>query len=218
MPRTSPTGTPLCLFIGVQAVRQASSRRSPLALNETNRGHNVAEESLEFKEGDAIVHPTHGAGRVIAIEMWEVAGVERQYYSIELINDHGMLMIPVEQADEAGLRHAISDPGTIYAVLNEEPHELDSDHRKRQARVSDQIRSGEALEITEALRDLAWRERTDSLTERDQKLKSEAEDLIIGELALQPDLNRESAAEELHKHVTDAMDAHRPDGDDEHES
>lgn len=178
----------------------------------------MADKPLEFKKGDAIVHPTHGAGRIVAIETWEVAGIERRYYSIELINDHGMLMIPVDQADEAGLRRAVSDPKTIYAVLKKEPHELDSDHRKRQARVSDQIRSGEAQEITEALRDLAWRERTDSLTERDQKLKSEAEDLIVGELALQPDLNRETAAQQLHEQVTDAMNAHIPVGDDEHES
>lgn len=164
-----------------------------------------------FKEGDAIVHPSHGAGRIIAIKRWEVDGVERQYYNIELVNDHGVLMIPVEQAEEAGLRRATVDASDLYDVLGEEPNELDSDHRKRQAEIADRIHSGDAVLVTEALRDLAWREHTDSLTERDQKLKSEAEQLVIGELALQPDLDLDSAAEQLHQQIQEAIEARRLD-------
>lgn len=175
----------------------------------------MTEQSLVFKEGDPIVHPSHGAGRVVAIKTWLVDGVERRYYSIELVNDHGMLMIPIEQAEEAGLRRATVDRGNLYDLLNEEPNELDSDHRKRQAEVADRIRSGDAGLVTEALRDLAWREHTDSLTERDQKLKAEAEQLVIGELALQPDLDLESAAEQLHEQMQEAIEARQPDEEDE---
>lgn len=170
----------------------------------------MAEQSLTFKEGDPIVHPSHGAGRIIAIKTWQVGGVERQYYNIELLNDHGMLMIPVEQAEESGLRRATVDPGNIYDVLSAEPQSLDKDHRKRQAEVTSRIRSGDAGLVTEALRDLAWREHTASLTERDQKLKAEAEQFVIGELALQPDLDLDSAAEQLHEQIQEAMDAHLP--------
>lgn len=175
----------------------------------------MADKTIQFKVGDAIVHPNHGAGRIVAIDSWNIAGVERKYYSIELINDHGTLMIPVDQAEEAGLRAATSDPGTIYAVLTEDPQQLDSDHRKRQAATSDKIRSGDAREITEALRDLAYREATNSLTERDQKLKAEAEDLLIGELALQPDLDLESAATQLHEQVQEAVENHLPEDEEE---
>jgi CarD family transcriptional regulator len=175
----------------------------------------VADKTIQFKVGDAIVHPNHGAGRIVAVDSWNIAGVERKYYSIELVNDHGTLMIPVDQAEEAGLRAATSNPDTIYAVLTEDPQQLDSDHRKRQATTSDKIRSGDAREITEALRDLAWREATNSLTERDQKLKAEAEDLLIGELALQPDLDLESAASQLHEQIQEAVESHLPEDEEE---
>lgn len=168
----------------------------------------MAEQTRLFKEGDAIVHPSHGAGRITGIKSWEVGGVERQYYSIELISDHGTLMIPVDQAEETGLRRATIDPSDLYKILNEEPNELDSDHRKRQSELAERIRSGDAILVTEALRDLAWREQIDSLTERDQKLKAEAEQLVIGELALQPDLDLDSAAEELHQQLQKAIEAH----------
>lgn len=172
-------------------------------------------EQTRFKEGDAIVHPSHGAGRITGIKIWEVGGVERQYYSIELINDHGTLMIPVDQVEETGLRRATIDPSDLYDILREEPSELDSDHRKRQSELAERIRSGDAILVTEALRDLAWREQIDSLTERDQKLKAEAEQLVIGELALQPGLDLESAAEELRQQIQGAIEARLQQEDEE---
>lgn len=171
----------------------------------------MAEQSAAFKQGDPIVHPAHGAGRITSIPKRRVGGVERQYYCIELINDHGTLMIPVEMAEASGLRRATLDPAGIFDVLSAEPNELDNDHRKRQAEIELRIRSGNAGLVTEALRDLAWREHNDSLTERDQKLKSEAEALVIGELALQPDLDLESAATRLHQHIAEAIESQQPD-------
>ena len=167
--------------------------------------------AAEFEVGDPIVHPSHGAGRIVAIQAWEVGGVKRRYYSIELVSDHGTLNIPVEQAEESGLRRAVSDPDSIFDVLSEEPATLNSDHRKRQADLADKIHSGDAGQITEALRDLAYREQTSGLTERDPRLKSEAEGMLIGELALQPDLNLDSAAARLQSEVHDAIEEHVPD-------
>lgn len=175
----------------------------------------MAEQTVVFKEGDPIVHPNHGAGRIVSIKTWEINGVTRQYYNIELMNDHGMLMIPIEQAEEAGLRRATVDSERLTAVLNSEPNELDGDHRKRQADIAERIHSGDAELVTEALRDLAWREHTGNLTERDQKLKAEAEALVIGELALQPDLDLDSATHHLHEQLREALDARQPAEDEE---
>ena len=170
----------------------------------------IGEEELEFEEGDPIVHPSHGAGRLLSIQTWAVGGVERNYYNIELINEHGTLMIPVEQAEEAGLRLAISGEDAIRKVLRKAPQELPGDHRKRQSDISDKIHSGKAVKVAEALRDLAYRERIDGLTERDSKLKSEAEDLLIGELTLMAHHDRDSAATRLYEIVQEAMDKHVP--------
>jgi len=183
-----------------------------MAAKDTKKQHKLelGEDELEFEEGDPIVHPSHGAGRLLSIQSWAVGGVERNYYNIELINEHGTLMIPVEQAEEAGLRLAISGEGAIKKVLKKSPEELPGDHRKRQSEISDKIHSGKAVKIAEALRDLAYRERIDGLTERDSKLKSEAEDLLIGELALIPELDMTLAAERLYDMVQEAMDKHVP--------
>ena len=36
-----------------------------------------------FEIGDMVVHPTHGAGRVVALDESEVAGADKQYYKIQ---------------------------------------------------------------------------------------------------------------------------------------
>ena len=168
-----------------------------------------------FAVGDAIAHPNHGAGRIVGIQTWEVGGVRRRYYSIELISEEGMLMIPVEQADEAGLRPAVGDPGQIASVLAEGPEELDDDHRKRQSAIADKIHSGDLTQVVEAVRDLAWRGQKGGLTERDQKLKAEAEALLIGELAVKHGLDLETAARRLSEEIAQALEQHTPSQDEE---
>jgi RNA polymerase-interacting CarD/CdnL/TRCF family regulator len=168
------------------------------------------EQPPMFREGDAIAHPTYGAGRVLAIQKWKIGGVERRYYSIEMVNDQGTLMIPVEQAEGTGLRLAISGTEEIAAVLAEAPEALDSDHRKRQTEIATKIHSGDAMLVSEALRDLAWREHTGGLTDRDSRLMSEAEAMLAGELALNPDLTLQGASEQIEQLVEDAIDVHDP--------
>ncbi len=162
----------------------------------------------DYVKGDGIFHPNYGAGIVVSVQDQQIAGIERRYYSIELVNDHGTLMIPVDQADESGLRLAIRDPKVIAKVLAGDPQPLDDDHRKRQAALTNKIRSGEPTQVTEVLRDLAWRGHDGSLTERDQKLKAEAVNLLAGELALRPEFDIDTASARLTAMVSEAVAAH----------
>jgi CarD family transcriptional regulator len=161
-----------------------------------------------YVKGDGIFHPSYGAGVIIEVQEQQIAGIERRYYAIELVNDHGTLMIPVDRAELAGLRPAIRDAKVIAKVLAGEPQPLDDDHRKRQAELTNKIRSGEPTQVTEVLRDLAWRGHDGSLTERDQKLKAEAVNLLAGELALRPEFDIDTASAQLTAMVNEAVAAY----------
>jgi RNA polymerase-interacting CarD/CdnL/TRCF family regulator len=165
-----------------------------------------------FQTGDPVVHPDYGAGRLVGIITQKVAGQERCYYSIELINSHGTLMIPVEQAAQAGLRLAFPNLDSVADVLAAPPQLLDDDYRVRQTRLEAKIHSGETQQVVEALRDLAWRERHQPLTERDGRLKSEAENLLAGELALRSGMTIESATGQLVHLLQQAVDTHHGSG------
>jgi CarD family transcriptional regulator len=152
-----------------------------------------------FRKGSQVAHPTHGAGIVIDVREITVAGSVRRYYHIDLANGNGMLMLPVEQAEEAGLR-PVADPDLILDVLADDPQELSDNYRTRQTRAARKINSGDVKKVAEALRDLAWRGRTGSLSSGDANLKSKAQKLLASELAVQQEVEDvERATERLSK-------------------
>jgi CarD family transcriptional regulator len=173
-------------------------------------GHMPADQKLSTKEltykvGDAVVHPDQGAGMVTGIISLNMNGSSGQYYTINLINDQGTLMIPVLEADNIGLRSANYGRAKIFDVLAAEPVMLSDHHRSRHIDVENKIASGDPVHVAEVLRDLIHRERTDRLTGRDTKLKIEARRLLIGELAVRNEANLEEAKGMLDTLITQAM-------------
>ena len=158
-----------------------------------------------FKKGDLILHPQHGAGTVTSIRTCKVGGVRRRYYSIKLVNASGTLMIPVDQAETTGLRQLDDDVDRIVSVLREEPEKLAADHRKRQARLTAKIHSGDPKLMAQALRDLVWRETDEKLSMGDEQLRNMAQALLAGILALQSDLSFAAADHSLRGSVQQAI-------------
>lgn len=160
-----------------------------------------------FGKGSSIVHPNHGAGRVVDISSMDLSGAARRYYHIELIDGSGMLMIPVDYAEQAGLR-PVMDADTILDVLGTEPKALNANYRLRQARIAQKIDSGDPIKIAEALRDLFWHGELKKLSSGDARLKARASLLLASELAAQRGLaDLEQAAERLAAVLLGALEA-----------
>lgn len=163
-----------------------------------------------FRKGSRVAHPTHGAGVVVDVREVAVSGSVRRYYHIELANDSGMLMLPVEGAEEAGLR-PVAKPGLILDVLAGDPKELSDNYRTRHARIGQKVNSGDVKKVAEALRDLTWRGHTGNLSSGDANLKSKAQKLLASELAVQQEVEDvERAAGRLHKTLRRMVKAHHP--------
>lgn len=150
-----------------------------------------------FNVGDKVIHPAYGAGTIIEIDDKNIGDQQRTYYVIELLAQQGTLMVPVSRADKLGLRLPVEKPAQVLTVLTSEPVMLSNDHRERQELISIDIRSGDVLKISEAVRDLAFRDREDRLTEADLKLYRQARDFLAGELALSQDVDMETARHQV---------------------
>jgi len=148
-----------------------------------------------FEVGDLIIHPQHGAGKVLKVMRMDFTGEEQKYYSVELIAGD-QLMIPVSQADDAGIS-AISGRKKFLDVLAAQPKNLANNYRERQAAVANKIKSGDPIKVAEAFRDLAWREYTDRLPGGDLRLMSRARGFLTGLLTIQPEFDKESASQRL---------------------
>ena len=117
-----------------------------------------------FNVGDKVIHPAYGAGMILDIEEKRIGEQESAYYVIELLTQAGTLMVPVSRATDLGLRLPVEQADHVLTVLTSQPGALSNDHRERQELISVDIRSGDVLKISEAVRDLAYREREDKLT------------------------------------------------------
>lgn len=61
-----------------------------------------------YKKGEKVVYPKHGAGKIVAIYEEQVGNEKKKYYRIQFLNSPTTVSVPVEQADELGLRNPLS--------------------------------------------------------------------------------------------------------------
>jgi CarD family transcriptional regulator len=139
-----------------------------------------------FDIGDKVVHPTHGAGLVTGIEKQDLLEQYHSYYIIDLTVDDRTLMIPVSNAEEIGLR-SISQRAVLSQVwdtLGVAAETLPDDYKKRQERIQEKLKTGDAIEVAEVIRDLSSLKREDHLTSFDTKLLERAQQFLACEVAL----------------------------------
>ncbi len=158
--------------------------------------------------GDKVVHLRYGAGTVTGRQVLKRQGKRRPHFCIELADETGTLLIPEDAIENAELRQAMQDTILIKDVMDDTPDELHDNHRTRQGFIEKKLNSGKPAQITQVLRDLSWRERTGKLTGTDRRLRKNALERLVGEIAL----GTSSTAEDIQVHidgiVEDAMQQH----------
>ena len=158
-----------------------------------------------FKIGDKVVHPYHGAGMVIDIEEKKLLKEHGRYYIIDLLAYEGIVMVPVDNVQKIGLRR-VSGRRAISRAMNtltSTPDTLSSDHRERQARAQEKLNTGDLIEVTEVMRNLAWRNHEGSLTMADNKIYQRAQTFLASELALARGMELQEAMEQLQTALND---------------
>jgi CarD family transcriptional regulator len=140
-----------------------------------------------FQVGDRIIHPNYGVGNVIEIKQRHTLGSKRRYYSIELLNEPGtVVMVAVGSEEKMGLRRPIAKAklGRVWRVLEDAPNELPADHDERCALLDEKLGGGDVLKIAETVRDLVWRrQERRNLTIRGKRLYERGMALLAGEIA-----------------------------------
>ena len=139
-----------------------------------------------FDIGDKVVHPTHGAGQVTGIKEQDLLKQYHRYYVINLAIDDRTLMIPVSNAKEIGLRSISQEPvlSKVWHTLDASAKTLSGDYRKRQKRIQEKLKTGNAIKIAEVIRDLFALKHEDHLTSFDTKLLERARQFLSSEVAL----------------------------------
>lgn len=139
-----------------------------------------------FQIGDKIVHPMHGAGIIESIVTKKVNGVVRDYYTLKLPVRAMLVMIPVENCAEVGVR-AIVDPQTASEVLESFPSlqvELPQNWNRRYRENMDRLKSGKLLEVARVVKGLMLRDLSHGLSTGERKMLHSARQILVSEIAL----------------------------------
>lgn len=162
-----------------------------------------------FKAGDAIVHPIRGAGVVVRIEERQWHGSNDQYYRIELLGQPGTsLMIPVGAAETIGLRRAVSKSRLkeLWCVLGSDPEDLPADHKARYELLNEKLHAGDVLQVTEAVRDMAWRQKREGgLTTQGKRIYEEGMRILAGEIAAAQGFDLVDAESQVSEKLTEVL-------------
>jgi CarD family transcriptional regulator len=109
-----------------------------------------------FKEGDFVVYPTHGVGKVERIASEEIAGHKLELIHITFDENRMTLRVPVNKARTAGLRKLSSRKqfDEVLAALKGRARIKRTMWSRRAQEYEAKINSGDPMAIAEVVRDL----------------------------------------------------------------
>jgi CarD family transcriptional regulator len=109
-----------------------------------------------FAVNDFVVYPTHGVGRIAAIETREIAGHELRLFVISFEKDRMILRVPVPKAKDSGLRKLSSRDKMKSALiaLKGRVRVRRMMWSRRAQEYEAKINSGDPISIAEVVRDL----------------------------------------------------------------
>jgi CarD family transcriptional regulator len=141
----------------------------------------------QFKIGDKAVYAAHGVGEVMGIEDREVAGEQRAFYVLKILENGMKVMIPTATAKTAGLREVITkkEAAEGMGVLKSPEVAVDTQPWNRRYReYMDMLKSGSPFQVAKVLRDLYRLKGDKDLSFGERRLLDTARSLLIKELAL----------------------------------
>ncbi|EFI42659.1 MULTISPECIES: CarD family transcriptional regulator [Peptoniphilus] len=159
-----------------------------------------------FDIGDKVVYPMHGAGVIVAIEDREILGEIRKYYILKMPINDMKVMVPVENADEVGVREILDEDkmNLVLEVLScNEITNMPKNWNRRYRFNMDRIKSGNIEEIAKVVRCLERLDSKKSLSTGERKMLNGAKQIIVSEMVLVYNKSVEEITELVDKKVLD---------------
>lgn len=148
-----------------------------------------------FTIGDKIVYPMHGAGTIVSIEKEEVLGKKKDYYVILMPVNKMRVMVPVDMAQEVGVREVSDDSriDEVLSILSEKEDKMSTNWSRRYRDNLDKIKGGDICEIAEVVRNLQAMHEEKGLSTGEKKMLDNAVLILSSEIALVKDIGESEA-------------------------
>jgi len=156
-----------------------------------------------FNIGDKIVYPMHGAGVIEAIGEKEILGEKRNYYVLRMPIGDMKVMVPTTNVEAIGLRKIIGgeEVKKVFNILQQDNSPMSSNWNRRYRHNMEKIKSGNIYELAEVVRNLTARDREKGLSTGEKKMLDNARQILLSELVLAKDGEREEIESLLEKYL-----------------
>jgi CarD family transcriptional regulator, regulator of rRNA transcription len=138
-----------------------------------------------FRKGDTVVHPEHGAAVIQELKDKEFLGEKRKYLVLRVVYGDLTLSVPVDSAEQVGLRPVISKAQVkkLLKVLTESETISAANWSRRFKNNLEKLHSGDPFEVAEVLRNLSIRDREKGLSAGEKRMIQKARQILISELS-----------------------------------
>ena len=152
---------------------------------------------MEFKVGDTVVYPHHGAAKIEEIMERELNGEPVQYLKLQILQSDLSIQVPAKNAELVGVRDVVGEEGLrkVFSVLRETDVEEAGNWSRRYKANQERLGSGDINKVAEVVRDLWRRDQDRGLSAGEKRMLSKARQVLVGELALAEGVDEEKTNE-----------------------
>lgn len=152
---------------------------------------------MEYKVGDTVVYPRHGAARIEEITERTLRGVTRTYLRLTVLSSDGLeISVPTDAVDKVGVREVVNGVAVakVFEILRTPIVEEKTNWSRRYKLNVEKIATGDVNKIAEVVRDLSQRDDDEhGLSAGEKRMLSKARNILTSEIALSEKIDDEEA-------------------------
>ena len=154
-------------------------------------------KSTTFKEKQRVVYPLQGVGQVQKIIEMEFKGEKVLYYVIYLPVSDMTVKIPVDRAEEHGIRAIVpkKEADAALDMFSEEIDPVPQDWKMRYQMNLELLKKGSIRDIASVVRTLYARKKVKELPIMERKLYDSALQLLVDEVSFSLNISTEEVEE-----------------------
>ena len=152
---------------------------------------------MDFKVGDVVVYPHHGAAVIADIETRMMGGEELEYLVLNINQSDLVVRVPTTKVELVGVRDVVGEEGLqkVFGVLRETDVEEAGNWSRRYKANQERLASGDVNKVAEVVRDLWRRDQDRGLSAGEKRMLAKARQILVGELALADTVDEKKADE-----------------------
>jgi RNA polymerase-interacting CarD/CdnL/TRCF family regulator len=160
---------------------------------------------MKIREGDSVMHWTHGLGKVVQLEERVLSGQALMYYAIQ-IGDM-MVWVPADDMLETRLRFPTrtAEFQKLVDTLSQPGEPLPDERRERKTLLMEWLKDGRTESLFRVIRSLATYRQAHSLNLDEQTLLKRSKNTLVGEWSYALSVTPTQAEHELYRLL--ALDA-----------